>query len=76
MNLFLNELPKFKRWLLFTMFYSNDIVKRTIINLENPSKEFKFFKNKDERFLVLLKSEILRGSLVKVKVEICKQKLF
>lgn len=73
---FLETLPKFKRWILFTFVYQNEIIKKTIVELDNPYKEFKFFERNNVRMLYGIKSEIMEGSLVKVKAEICKQKLF
>ena len=73
---FLEILPKFRRWILFTFVYPNDIIKKTIVEFENPYMEFKYFKRNNERILFGLKSEIIEGSLIKVKAEICKPKLF
>jgi hypothetical protein len=73
---FLETLPKFKRWVLFTFIYPNETIKKTIVELDNPYKEIKFFERNNIRMLIGIKSEIMEGSLIKVKAEICKQKLF
>lgn len=73
---FLQTLPKFRRWILFTFIYSNGTIKKTIVELNNPYKEIKFFEIKNVRIILGIKSEIIEGLLVKVKADICKQKLY
>lgn len=68
-------LPKFERTILLTLSNPYEEITKLIIHLEDPKKEFFFYKKNEEKLFQSLRTQLITQEIKHLKIEVCKRKI-